>query len=61
MVPAEDLEKLGAGLPIEELRDSVRREPALGFALRKVAEQGISAEELLGFTRTQKRGADKKG
>lgn len=59
MVPVEDLEKLGAGLPIEELRDAVRREPALGFALRKVAEQGISAEELLNFTRTRKGGPDK--
>jgi hypothetical protein len=61
MVPVEDLQKLGSGLPIDELRDAVRREPALGFALRKVAEQRISAEELLNFTRTRKGGSDKKG
>lgn len=59
MVHVEELEKLGAGLPIDELRDAVRREPALGFALRKVAEQGITAEELLNFTRTLKGGSDK--
>jgi transcriptional regulator with XRE-family HTH domain len=59
IIPVEELEKLGAGLPIDELRDAVRREPALGFALRKVAEQGISAEELLNFTRSRKRSADK--
>lgn len=58
-VPVEDLEKLGAGLPLEELRDAVRREPALGFALRKVAEEGISAEELLRFTKQRKDGGNK--
>ncbi len=30
VVPVEELEKLGTGLPLEELRDAVRREPALG-------------------------------
>jgi transcriptional regulator with XRE-family HTH domain len=55
-VPVEELEKLGSGLPLEELRDAVRREPALGFALRKVAEQRISAEDLLDFTRKLKEG-----
>jgi transcriptional regulator with XRE-family HTH domain len=59
-VPIEELEKLGSGLPIDELRDAVRKEPALGFALRKVAEQGISAEELLAFTRKRQEGLDKK-
>jgi transcriptional regulator with XRE-family HTH domain len=53
-VPVEELEKLGAGLPLEELRDAIRREPALGFALRKVAEERITAEELLGLTRARK-------
>lgn len=59
MVSGEELEQLGAGLPIHELRVAIRREPALGFALRKVAEEGISAEELLDFTRNRK-GSNKK-
>jgi transcriptional regulator with XRE-family HTH domain len=56
-VPVEELDKLGTGLPLEELRDAVRREPALGFALRKVAEQGVSAAELLDLTRRRKEGS----
>ncbi|MBE7542974.1 MAG: helix-turn-helix domain-containing protein [Bryobacteraceae bacterium] len=59
VVPVEELEKLGTGLPLEELRDAVRREPALGFALRRVAEEGISAEELLKLTRDRKGGTSK--
>lgn len=59
-VVAEELQSLGTGVPVEELRDAVRREPALGFALMKVAEERISAVELLDFIRTRKACFDKK-
>jgi transcriptional regulator with XRE-family HTH domain len=45
--PLEELKKLDRRVPLEELKEAIRRDPALGFALRKVAEQKVSAEDLL--------------
>ena len=57
-VSLEELEKLGISLPLDELRQAIKREPALGFALRKVAEQRVTAAELLELTKKKEEGED---
>ncbi|MGJ5814461.1 helix-turn-helix domain-containing protein [Paludibaculum fermentans] len=46
-VEFEELHKLDDRLPLEELRNALRLDPALGFALRKMTEEKVSSEELL--------------
>jgi transcriptional regulator with XRE-family HTH domain len=46
-VPFEELQKLDARVPVEELKQATRHDPALGFALRTLADRKVSAEELL--------------
>ena len=54
-VPISEFEELDTRLPLEELKRAIRREPALGFALRKVAEGRVTAEELLHLTDSKRK------
>jgi transcriptional regulator with XRE-family HTH domain len=45
----DELRKFDARPPVQELRRMAASDPAMGFALRKVVDQGVSAEELLEF------------
>jgi transcriptional regulator with XRE-family HTH domain len=44
-----DLKKHDARAPIKELRRIAASNPAMGFALRKVVDEGVSPDELLEF------------
>jgi len=50
-----DLRKYDARPPVEELKRLSANNPAMGFALRRVVDDEISAEELLEFLRHRKR------
>jgi transcriptional regulator with XRE-family HTH domain len=54
----EDLKKYDARPPMEELKRIAASNPAMGFALRRVVDDGVSAEELLEFL--QRHGKAKK-
>ncbi len=45
----EDLEKYDARPPVQELKRLSANDPAMGFALRGVVDQGVSAKELQKF------------
>ena len=59
-VPVAEFEELDTRLPVEELKRAIRREPALGFALRKMAEGRVTAEELLQLTDSKRKAEDDK-
>src|SRR5574337_1126828 len=46
-VSAEELKRYDSRLPIDDLKRIAERDPALGFALRKLVDEQVSAEELL--------------
>ncbi len=46
-VKVEDLEQHDDRAPVDDLRRIVRRDPAFGFALRKLAETDVSADDIL--------------
>jgi transcriptional regulator with XRE-family HTH domain len=54
----EDLRKYDARPPVQELRRIAANNPAMGFALRGVVDDGVSAEELNEFLKRRKK--DKK-
>jgi transcriptional regulator with XRE-family HTH domain len=59
-VPFEELQKLDTRVPVEELKEATRRDPALGFALRTLADHKVSAEDLLKLAQSKpKRKEDK--
>ena len=60
-VPVAEFEELDTRLPLKELKRAIRREPALGFALRKVAEGRVTAEELLQLTKDKYETEEDKG
>jgi transcriptional regulator with XRE-family HTH domain len=43
----EELKKLDSRLPVEQLKKSMRHDPAMGFALRKLTENKVSSDEIL--------------
>ena len=45
----EDLKRYDARPPVQELKRIAASNPAMGFALRKVVEEGVSPEKLLEF------------
>jgi transcriptional regulator with XRE-family HTH domain len=51
-----DLLKYDARPPIQELKRIAALNPAMGFALRRVVDEGVSPEELLEFLKGQKKG-----
>jgi len=55
----EDLKKYDARPPVQELKRIAATNPAMGFALRRVVDDGVSPEELLAFL--QRHGKNKKG
>jgi transcriptional regulator with XRE-family HTH domain len=55
----DDLKKHDARPPIQELKRISATNPAMGFALRKVVDDDVSAEALLEFLKRHAR--DKKG
>lgn len=56
-----ELKQLDVRLPVEELKRAMRLDPALGFALRKVAEKKVSADEILKIAnRKRNRDVDEK-
>ncbi|MGD1096672.1 MAG: helix-turn-helix transcriptional regulator [Bryobacteraceae bacterium] len=56
----DELKGLDNRLPVEELRRAMRADPAYGFALRKVTEGKVTANELLELA-AKKRGEKKEG
>lgn len=46
---AEDLKKYDARPPVQELKRIAATDPAMGFALRRVVDEGVSAEDLHEF------------
>ena len=46
-VPFDELKQLDSRLPVEELKRAMRHDPALGFALRTLAEKKVSSDEIL--------------
>ncbi len=45
----DDLRKHDARPPVQELKRIAANNPAMGFALRKVVDEGVSPEDLLHF------------
>jgi transcriptional regulator with XRE-family HTH domain len=45
----EDLKKHDARPPVQELKRIAARDPAMGFALRRVVDEGVNPDELLEF------------
>lgn len=45
----EDLRQYDARPPVQELKRLAATNPAMGFALRKVVDEGVTADELLEF------------
>ena len=60
VIPVKEFEELDTRLPLEELKRAIRREPALGFALRKMAEGRVTAEELLKLTDNKRKAEEDK-
>jgi transcriptional regulator with XRE-family HTH domain len=55
----EDLKKHDARPPMQELKRIAANNPAMGFALRRVVDEDISAEDLLDFLNRHNRGKKK--
>ena len=45
----EELQKYDARPPVQELKRIAANDPAMGFALRRVVDEGISSKDLLEF------------
>jgi transcriptional regulator with XRE-family HTH domain len=45
----EELQKYDARPPVQELKRIAANDPAMGFALRRVVDEGVSAQDLLDF------------
>ena len=52
----DDLKKHDARAPVQELRRIAASNPAMGFALRRVVDEGVSPDELLEFLKQHGRG-----
>lgn len=50
-VTAEELKRYDSRPPVEGLKRISLRDPAFGFALRKLVDKQVTAEELLNLTR----------
>lgn len=46
-VPLDDLSQYDNRAPVDDLKRRAEADPTFGFALRKIVEQDVSAEELL--------------
>ncbi len=54
----DELNKFDTRAPVQELKRMAASDPAMGFALRRVVDQGITSDELLEFLK--KHGRNKK-
>lgn len=55
-VPLEELQRLDARPPLDEMRRRIEADPALGFAFRRVIEEpDVRGEDLLRFLEDRKR------
>jgi transcriptional regulator with XRE-family HTH domain len=45
----EDLQKYDARPPVQELKRLAASDPAMGFALRRVVDEGVTAKDLIEF------------
>jgi transcriptional regulator with XRE-family HTH domain len=45
----EELQKCDARPPVQELKRIAASDPAMGFALRRVVDEGVTSKELLDF------------
>ena len=52
---AVELNKFDTRAPLQELKRMAASDPAMGFALRRVVDQGITSHELLGFLKKHSR------
>jgi transcriptional regulator with XRE-family HTH domain len=52
----EELHKHDSRPPVQELRRMAASDPAMGFALRQVVDQGVTSDELLDFLKKHGRG-----
>lgn len=57
--PLKDLKQHDARPPLEALKRIAANNPAMGFALRRVVDEGVNPDELLEFL--QKHGGAKRG
>lgn len=55
----DELKQLDSRVPVDALRRAVQADPALGFALRKVAEKEISGDDILKAIKANRK--DRKG
>lgn len=55
----EELKKHDARPPVQELKRLAATDPAMGFALRKVVDEGVSADELMEFLKQHARNKKK--
>lgn len=46
-VSFEELKQLDRRLPVKQLRQAMRHDPELGFALRKLADKNVSSKDIL--------------
>jgi transcriptional regulator with XRE-family HTH domain len=60
-VTLEDMKKRDARLPMKELKELVERNPVYGLAFRRVAEEGVSPEDLMKLADDQKSGEPSEG
>ena len=51
----EELKKHDARPPVQEMKRIAASNPAMGFALRRVVDEGVSSDELLDFLRDRGR------
>lgn len=53
--PFDELKKHDARPPVQELKRIAAANPAMGFALRQVVDEGVSPEDLLEFLSSRKK------
>lgn len=51
----EDMQKYDARPPVQELKRITANDPAMGFALRRVVDEGVTAKDILEFLDKQRK------
>ena len=52
-VTVEELRRYDTQPPVDELKRIIEQDPAYGFALRKLAEKNVTAEDILKWTQNK--------
>jgi transcriptional regulator with XRE-family HTH domain len=50
---AEELKKYDSRAPVQELKRMAANDPAMGFALRMVVDEGVSSQDLFDFLKNR--------